>query len=99
MKKRVSVAGVCLSAAFLAGCAQSQSNQLSDAPEIGISHQVLDAYNNEYLGTHTPIAFAVSGSGGAYDYYYCEAPPCAGGDLNSTQAISPAIARCNQRRH
>ena len=34
---------------------------------------VLDAYNNRYLATHTPMAFAVSESGGTYDYYYCEA--------------------------
>jgi hypothetical protein len=57
---------------------------------------VLDAYNNRYLATHTPMAFAVSESGGTYDYYYCEAARCAGGNLNSTEAISRAIAGCNE---
>ena len=61
----VSAAGVCLSAAILAGCTQSQSSQFSDTPEIGISHQILDAHNNDDLVTHAPVAFAVSEGGGA----------------------------------
>ena len=84
-----------LAVMFLSGCTQSDNSQLANQPEIGISHQVLDGYNNGYLGRHMPEAFAVSESGGAYSYYYCDAGRCLGGNLNSTDGISRAIADCS----
>lgn len=95
--RSVIVAAALVAAMLLAGCAGGQDprSQLSNAPDIGITHGVWDAYTKDYLGEHTPLAFAVSENGEVYFYYYCEAIRCI--NLNSNEAITRAISGCQNR--
>jgi hypothetical protein len=85
---------------MLAGaCAQNGSPNTSSQPEIAMSQAALSAYNNDYLGRHLPLAFAVSPDGEAYSYYYCEASRCVGGAQPTQDSISRALNDCSNEGH
>jgi hypothetical protein len=80
---------------FLAdgGCAGGGSaapDELASQPEIGVTHEVIEGYN-QYLDKHLPLAFAVGQDGHGYGYIYCEGYHCE----PAPQAASDAVSDCN----
>ena len=98
MKSAIRAAAV-LAALSVAGCTANGTSDISGQPEVAISQEALTAYNNDYLGRHLPLAFAVSPDGEAYSYYYCEASRCVGGGQPSQDAMSRAMNDCTNEGH
>jgi hypothetical protein len=74
------------------GCAggSSASDELASQPEIGVTHGVIEGYD-QYLDKHLPLAFAVGQDGHGYAYVYCEGYHCE----PAPQAAADAVSDCN----